>query len=113
MSDEIPIEDVSRRTRLAHERTQLAWNRTGLTAFAVSLGVGRVLPELNGAGTQWPYVILGVGFALYGVGMMAYGGIRKLEPERELGTGSGIVASCFSIAGALLGVGTALLIAFT
>ncbi|MET0972771.1 MAG: DUF202 domain-containing protein, partial [Thermoleophilaceae bacterium] len=30
-------DDVTRRTRLANERTYLAWLRTGLTAFAVSL----------------------------------------------------------------------------
>jgi putative membrane protein len=41
-----PSGDASRRTRLANERTQLAWWRTGLTALAVGLAIGRVLPEL-------------------------------------------------------------------
>ena len=37
-----------RRTRLAGERTYLAWWRTGLTAFAVSLGAGRLVPAVAG-----------------------------------------------------------------
>jgi putative membrane protein len=44
------VRDATRRTRLANERTYLAWWRTGLTALAVSFGAGRLLPELsNGA----------------------------------------------------------------
>jgi uncharacterized membrane protein YidH (DUF202 family) len=53
--------DATRRTRLANERTYLAWWRTGLTAFAVSLGAGRLVPALTDA-THWPYVVVGVGF---------------------------------------------------
>src|SRR4249920_3427477 len=44
--------DATRRTHLANERTQLAWWRTGLTALAVALGVGRVVPELAGGGAH-------------------------------------------------------------
>ncbi len=32
--------DATRRTRLANERTYLAWLRGGLTALAVALGAG-------------------------------------------------------------------------
>jgi uncharacterized membrane protein YidH (DUF202 family) len=39
--------DATRRTRLADERTELAWWRTGLTALAVALAVGRVIPGLD------------------------------------------------------------------
>jgi putative membrane protein len=39
--------DATRRTRLANERTYLAWWRTGLTAFAVSLGAGKLVPALT------------------------------------------------------------------
>jgi putative membrane protein len=46
--------DASRRTYLAGERTQLAWWRTGLTALAVALGVGRVVPELSKSAARWP-----------------------------------------------------------
>ena len=37
----------ARRTSLANERTQLAWWRTGLTALAVALAVGRLVPEIG------------------------------------------------------------------
>lgn len=65
-----------RRTRLAGERTQLAWWRTGLTALAVGVGLGRIVPELNESATEWPYVALGLGFALYGAAMIAFGTAR-------------------------------------
>jgi len=39
--------DATRRTRLANERTYLAWWRTGLTALAVSFAVGKLVPELS------------------------------------------------------------------
>ena len=39
--------DATRRTRLANERTYLAWWRTGLTTFAVSVAAGRLVPELS------------------------------------------------------------------
>jgi putative membrane protein len=40
--------DATRRTRLASERTYLAWWRTGLTTLAVSVGTGKIVPELSG-----------------------------------------------------------------
>jgi uncharacterized membrane protein YidH (DUF202 family) len=46
--------DATRRTRLANERTYLAWWRTGLTALAVSFGAGRLVPQLSG-GPNWPF----------------------------------------------------------
>ena len=39
------VEDATRRTRLANERTYLAWWRTGLTALAVGIGIGKLVPE--------------------------------------------------------------------
>jgi uncharacterized membrane protein YidH (DUF202 family) len=36
--------DASRRTRLANERTYLAWMRTSLTALAVAVGAGKIVP---------------------------------------------------------------------
>ena len=50
------VADATRRTLLASERSELAWWRTGLTALAVALGVGRVVPELNRSAVRWPYV---------------------------------------------------------
>ena len=46
------------RTQLAHERTYLAWWRTGLAGIAAGFAVGRVLPEVVGD-TNWPYIALG------------------------------------------------------
>ena len=41
-------DDATRRTCLAQERTFLAWLRSGLAAFAVAVGVGRLTPALLG-----------------------------------------------------------------
>jgi putative membrane protein len=79
--------DATRRTRLASERTELAWWRTGLTALAVALGVGRVVPELSDSASHWPYVAVGVCFALYGVAILAYGSRRRQVVERALSEG--------------------------
>ena len=78
--------DATRRTRLANERTYLAWWRTGLTAFAVSLGAGKLVPALTDE-TRWPYVVVGVGFALLGVAFVAYGFRRQRLVERAVARG--------------------------
>jgi putative membrane protein len=78
--------DATRRTRLANERTYLAWWRTGLTAFAVSLGAGKLVPALTDE-TRWPYVVVGVGFALLGVVFVAYGFRRQRLVERAVTRG--------------------------
>lgn len=78
--------DATRRTRLANERTYLAWWRTGLTAFAVSLGAGKLVPALTDE-TRWPYVIVGVGFALLGMVFTAYGFTRQRLVERAVARG--------------------------
>ena len=78
-------EGVDRRTSLAGERTLLAWWRTGFTAIAVALAVGRVLPELAHHSTRWPYVVVGIGFALYGIALIAFGTRRIETLNRELG----------------------------
>src|SRR5262245_48191478 len=73
-----------RRTRLASERTLLAWWRTGLAALAVGIGVGRVVPELNDATHHWPYTALGVLFSLYGVALFWIGSRRVVNVDRAL-----------------------------
>ena len=78
--------DATRRTRLANERTFLAWWRTGLTAFAVSLGAGKVVPALTDE-TRWPYVVVGVGFAALGVAFVAYGFRRQRLVEQAVARG--------------------------
>ena len=76
-------EDAIRRTRLANERTYLAWWRGGLTGIAVSLGVGALLPELSDS-SRWPFVVLGIGFALLAVLFIVYGVHRFRAVEQAL-----------------------------
>jgi putative membrane protein len=113
--DPAQLVDASRRTYLAGERTQLAWWRTGLTAVAVALGVGRVVPELADTNTHWPYVIAGVGFAIWGVCAIAYGTSNRTAMERALREGrfhegAPWALRTLSFAGIGLGLLTALLI---
>lgn len=79
--------DATRRTWLASERTVLAWLRTGLTATAVALGVGKIIPDLRASGPDWPFVALGVGYALLGVLIVGYGLWRGREVDRAIRAG--------------------------
>ena len=80
------IGDATRRTRLANERTYLAWWRTGLTALAVSLAAGRVVPTLA-HGTPWPYEVAGAALAVLGVLCIWTGYQREREIDRALEEG--------------------------
>jgi putative membrane protein len=107
--------DATRRTHLANERTQLAWWRTGLTALAVALGVGRVVPELSDTATHWPYVIAGVGFAIWGIVAIAYGTAHTTAIEEALARGRfepsrPWLLAALTVSGIALGLLTALLI---
>lgn len=86
MNDEHQFPEASRRTYLANERTGLAWWRTGLTALAVSLGVGRLIPELGG-GPDWPYALIGAGYAVLGIGFVLNGSWRERAVRRAFETG--------------------------
>jgi putative membrane protein len=78
--------EALRRSVLANERTYLAWWRTGLTAFAVSIGTGRIVPALTDE-QRWPYAIAGAGFAVLGVLLIAYGLARHRAVERAFEAG--------------------------
>ena len=78
--------DATRRTRLANERTYLAWWRGGLTSIAVALGVGALLPELSD-GRRWPFAVLGTGFGILAILFIAYGVHRFRAVERALDQG--------------------------
>jgi inner membrane protein YidH len=78
--------DATRRTRLANERTYLAWWRTGLTAFAVSLGAGKLVPALTNE-TRWPYAAVGVGFAVLGLVFVGYGFRRHRLVDQAVARG--------------------------
>jgi putative membrane protein len=75
--------DASRRTHLANERTYLAWWRTGLTCLVVSLGAGKLVPSISHQ-ARWPYVVLGVGFALLGLAFIGYGLRRQQEIRKAV-----------------------------
>ena len=106
--------DATRRTRLAAERTYLAWWRSGLTALAVSLGAGRLLPELTG-GARWPYIAIGAAFSVLGAVFIGYGALRQLALERAFRDGrfaplADRAAVVLSVVGVLLAVAVTLLV---
>jgi putative membrane protein len=100
--------DGSRRTRLANERTYLAWWRTGLASLAVSIGTGRIAPALTD-GASWPYVVAGAGFALLGVLLIAFAAIRHRQVEQALERGEPVkpddaIVLAVTLAGVVLGL---------
>jgi putative membrane protein len=106
--------DATRRTRLANERTYLAWWRTGLTTLAVSFAAGRLVPELAG-GPSWPFEVIGVAFAVVAITFMTYGYFRYRSVEVALSRGDYMsfpnrAAVFFAGLGALLGLATILLV---
>ncbi len=69
--------DATRRTRLANERTFLAWWRTALACEGLAIAIGKVLPEVAEK-PDWPYLVLGTLFSLLGVVVAARaGGARR------------------------------------
>jgi putative membrane protein len=106
--------DATRRTRLANERTYLAWWRTGLTTFAVGLAAGKLVPELS-SGAAWPFEALGIAFGLTGVLFIAYAYVRQRRVEDALARNAyapfeSRMASLFAALGVALGLGTILVI---
>ena len=104
------VVDATRRTRLAAERTYLAWWRSGLTALAVALGAGKLVPELAG-GPRWPYAILGAGYGVLGIVFVGYAIIRQHVVERSLAAGRFQPASlaflaALAVFGVALGIAT-------
>ena len=102
--------DATWRTRLANERTYLAWWRTGLTTFAVSVAAGKLVPELS-SGAAWPFEAIGVAFAVVGLLFIAYAYVRQKRVEEALARGeyapfetrAGLL---FAALGVMLGIGT-------
>jgi putative membrane protein len=78
--------DATRRTRLANERTYLAWWRTGLTSIAVAVGLGRIVPGVTDV-TRWPYELVGAGYGLLGVAFIMVGYVRVRTVERAVARG--------------------------
>jgi hypothetical protein len=85
--------------------------------LAVALGVGRVVPELDHSVTHWPYVVAGVGFAIWGIFAFAYGTLHTTAVEGALARGEFPRSRRWPLAtltasGVALGLLTALLILF-
>jgi putative membrane protein len=107
--------DALRRTRLAGERTYLAWWRTGLATFAVGLGAGKLVPELSTGGAVWPFEVIGTAFGIVGIGLILYAYVRQKQVEESVARGgfaafdlrAGLI---FAAIGVLLGLGTILVI---
>jgi putative membrane protein len=107
--------DATRRTRLANERTYLAWWRTGLTALAVALGAGKLVPNLGGGGSTRGYELLGTGFALFGICCLGYGIRRQMAVEEALRSGQfappdSAIIYLLGLLGVVLGLGVVILI---
>jgi putative membrane protein len=79
-------DDVTRRTRLAAERTWLAWWRSGIAAATAAVAVGGVVPELVEGG-RTAYVLLGAGYAGLAAAVFLAAAVRRRQVERALDVG--------------------------
>jgi putative membrane protein len=107
---ETGVEDATRRTRLANERTYLAWWRTSLACVAVAVGVGRIAPGITNA-TAWPYELLGAGYGALAVAFLVFAYLRTREVEDALASGgfaplSQALMLWLAVAGIVLAVAT-------
>ena len=66
---------------MAAERTWLAWWRTALAAAAGALAVGRVAPQVLHV-ASWPYVVLGCGYGVLALALLAIGARRQQQLAR-------------------------------
>ena len=108
--------DAARRTRLANERTYLAWWRTGLTSIAVCIGLGRIVPGVTNV-TKWPYELVGAGYGVLGVGFMILAHVRVRAVEAAVDRGEFVRldsrwAAGLLAAGTILGIGAIVLVVF-
>ncbi len=112
------VEDATRRTRLANERTYLAWWRTGLTALAVCIGLGKLVPGVTAHVTRWPYELVGAGFGILGIAFLVLGYRRANQVEDALNHGTFAeldrrISLALVSFGVALGVATIVIVLFT
>jgi putative membrane protein len=107
---ESDVADATRRTRLANERTFLAWWRTGLTTLAVAIGAGKIVPELTDT-ARWPAALLGAAYALAGIALLVLGQRRFVLVEAALDRGEFVTLS--RLQSSLLAAGGVVLAAAT
>ena len=113
---EAEVQDAGRRTRLANERTYLAWWRTGLTSLAVCVGLGRIVPSVTDV-TRWPYQVVGAGYGIVGVFFMIVAHYRMRSVERAVDAGGFArldwrLGRLMLVVGAGLGIATIALVVF-
>jgi uncharacterized membrane protein YidH (DUF202 family) len=80
-SEPAPPDHQARMASMSAERTWLAWWRTALAAAAGALGVGRLAPEVLHV-APWPYIVLGCGYALLALALLAVGARRQQQLAR-------------------------------
>ena len=102
--------DVTRRTRLAAERTWLAWWRSGIAAATAAIAVGGVVPDLVDGG-RTAYVVLGAGYAALASWMFLAAALRRRAVDRALERGDYESVSdgpvlALTVAGIALSLGT-------
>jgi uncharacterized membrane protein YidH (DUF202 family) len=83
--DEVETADATRRTRLANERTYLAWWRTALATFAVGVGFAGLAHVTHVR--RWPFVVAGILFVLLGIAFVVSGALRQRAVESALDRG--------------------------
>ena len=109
-----PEDDVTRRTRLAAERTWLAWWRSGIAAATAAVGVGGVVPQLVDDG-RTAYALLGAGYAALAAAMFVGAAARRRAVGRALERGgfadvSDNAVLALTLAATVLALGTLALI---
>jgi membrane associated rhomboid family serine protease len=87
----------------------------GLAAFAVAIGVGRLLPALLDDEGQGSFVALGVAYAILGFALVLFGSLRERAQARALARGGfaplpRAVVTALTVYLALLAVGTITLV---
>jgi putative membrane protein len=86
MNDDPRVHLAFDRTHLANERTFAAWIRTGLSVGAVGIAVAHFGP--NGNRSSGRSMALGGVLLAIGIGLIAFGGWRYAQVNRELATTS-------------------------
>jgi putative membrane protein len=109
-------QDATRRTRLANERTFLAWWRTGLTSIAVCIGLGRIVPGVTDV-TKWPYELVGAGYGVLGVAFIVFAHMRVRAVDDAVARGEFARIDArwelaLLVVGAVLGVAAIALVVF-
>src|SRR4051794_24906428 len=103
------------RTRLANERTFLAWWRTGVAALAAGLAAAQLVPQLNNSAHHWPYTALGAVLVGLGTVCLGYAQWRRVTVERAVVAGNDsdparVMPTLLAGVGVLAGLGLLVLI---